>query len=389
MTNSQSAHSSILPQSRQTLNSSFDYQQLDTETRIVIQQEDKELDRNMSDGSRHYVLGGRNLARIQEVLRYKRPGFIEYLKAKRIPQSTAYKLIHIGQMFTDSVNISSVEALVLLAAPSTPDEAREEAIERAQNGETITHAAAKGIINGHKPPTNDLDHTSTLDDTQSLFADDPHLNAALEDESKSICPECGQVHDGDACPDCQPKNGYNYKRDNKSSAPRYTPQGLDACQTPAYALDPLLPYLPEGWTIWEPACGEGLLEDALLDSYLEVVSGDLQAGQDFFEYEPEYWDCQVTNPPFSRKFPWLKRSYELGKPFALLLPVETLGAEKAAVLFEEFGVEIIFMRPRINFKMPNKGWEGAGSQFPVAWFTWGLGIGRQMTFAKINDHDNH
>ena len=30
-------------------------------------------------------------------------------------------------------------ALYLLAAPSTPDEARAEAIERAQNGETITH----------------------------------------------------------------------------------------------------------------------------------------------------------------------------------------------------------------------------------------------------------
>ena len=35
---------------------------------------------------------------------------------------------------------------------------------------------------------------------------------------------------------------------------------------------------------------------------------------------------------------------------------------------------MIVMDRRINFKMPQLGWEGSGSQFPVAWFTNGLGI---------------
>lgn len=90
----------------------------------------------------------------------------------------------------------------------------------------------------------------------------------------------------------------------------------------------------------------------------------------------------MTNCPYSVKYPWLRRYYELGKPFALLLPVDTTGAAQAQVLFDRYGIEIIYMNKRVNFKMPNKGWSGS-AQFSTAWFTWGLNIGKQMTFAKI------
>jgi hypothetical protein len=162
---------------------------------------------------------------------------------------------------------------------------------------------------------------------------------------------------------------------------------MDACQTPAYAIDPLLPYLPEGLNIWEPAAGEQLLEGALLDSRYHVVSGDILTGQNFFEYEPDNWDCIVTNPPYSIHFQWLERCYQLGKPFALLLKVDILGTKTAQEMFDRFGIEVIFVNPRISFKMPNKGWDGGGAQFPTAWFTWGLNIGRQMTFAKVVPDD--
>ncbi len=166
----------------------------------------------------------------------------------------------------------------------------------------------------------------------------------------------------------------------------YVPQGHDLCQTPPEAIDPLLPYLPSSWTIWEPARGEGLLVEALYDSGFEhVVTGDIQTGQNFFDYQPESWDCLVTNPPYSIKFKWIERCYELGKPFALLLPVETLGAKTAQQFFREHGVEVIFLDRRINFKMPNLGWEGSGAQFPVAWFTFGLDLGQQMVFARLTD----
>lgn len=183
---------------------------------------------------------------------------------------------------------------------------------------------------------------------------------------------------------------FNYKRDTKSNrmADEYVPQGYDACQTPAYALTPLLPYLKRHWIIWEPAHGEGLLTNALESNGLKVVTSDILTSQNFFDYEPDGWTATVTNPPFSLKYKWMERCYLLGKPFALLLPVETLGAKTGQELFRQYGLELVLMDKRINFKMPNKGWDGGGAQFPVAWFTWGLNIGSQMTFARIENGDH-
>lgn len=106
---------------------------------------------------------------------------------------------------------------------------------------------------------------------------------------------------------------------------------FDRCQTPAYALDPILPYLHG--VIWECAAGEGSLSNAFIRHGFKVIESDILNGQDFFRWQPELFDCIVTNPPFSSKFEWLERCYQLQKPFALLLPVETLGANKAQKLF--------------------------------------------------------
>lgn len=159
---------------------------------------------------------------------------------------------------------------------------------------------------------------------------------------------------------------------------------FDRCQTPGYAVGPLLENLDPEWAVWECAAGEGMLADALRERCARVIESDVVTGQNFFEYEPPAWDVIVTNPPFSLKFDWLERCYDLGKPFALLLPVETLGAAKAQRLFGELGLEVILLDKRVNFKMPNKGFEGGGAWFPVAWFTNGLRIGRTLTYAKLN-----
>ncbi len=160
-------------------------------------------------------------------------------------------------------------------------------------------------------------------------------------------------------------------------------QGIDACQTPPYALKPLLPYLDGDWEVWEPAAGKGRMVDALRDAEFDVIASDIIGGKDFFEYQPESFDCIVTNPPYSLKYKWLERCYALGKPFALLLPVETLGAKTAQTLFREHGISVIFMDRRINFEMPNIGLDGSNAQFPTAWFVWGIELPSQMIFAEL------
>lgn len=179
---------------------------------------------------------------------------------------------------------------------------------------------------------------------------------------------------------------FHYKRDMRHGNVQtiYAPQGMDACQTPAYAIDPLLPYLSRFSTIWEPAAGEGLMVDALLDSGFHVLASDLIRDQNFFFYEPdEEWDCLVTNPPYSIKFKWLERCYQLGKPFALLMPLEALGTRTAQEMFDACGIEIILLNRRVNFKMPEKGWEAGGATFPTVWYTWQLNLGSQLVFGKI------
>lgn len=143
----------------------------------------------------------------------------------------------------------------------------------------------------------------------------------------------------------------------------------DECTTPAYAIEPLLEYLPNN--IWEPAVGEGNLVRAFTERRFAVFA----TSDDFFSYKqiphPDIMAI-VTNPPYSIKYQWIEHSLSFGIPVSLLLPVETLGAQSfwdAVGTQLDFG--IITINPRINFKMPYAGWDGS-AQFPTAWFCWDL-----------------
>lgn len=171
------------------------------------------------------------------------------------------------------------------------------------------------------------------------------------------------------------------RKGNKHKVSNY-----DSCQTPPYALVPLLPYVHKDWIVWESARGDGRLVRALKNSgYKRLISTDLKPdGVDFFLWKPRVWDVSITNPPYSVKYHWLKRCYELGKPFALLMPVEMVGAKTSQNLFNRFGIQIIFMDKRIDFRMPKLKWSGNGSQFPTAWYTWKLNLPKDMLFVEID-----
>lgn len=159
----------------------------------------------------------------------------------------------------------------------------------------------------------------------------------------------------------------------------------DQCQTPPYALDPILKLLSPHWKIWEPARGKGFIVSVLKLYQFEVVSGDILTGQDFFNDDniPEKWDCIVTNPPFSIKYDWFERCCKLDKPFALIMPIDVLGAASGQYLAKTYNIEVILMSQRIDYFMPNVGYNGKGSQFNSAWFTYKMGLGRQLTFVDI------
>lgn len=146
----------------------------------------------------------------------------------------------------------------------------------------------------------------------------------------------------------------------------------DRCETPAYALDPLLPYLErfKGSMIWESACGSGRIVRVLERHGHRVIASDILQDLDFFDTIPSPFDLQVTNPPYTIKARWIERCYQLRRPFALLVPLETIGTAIVQGMMEQYGAELLLLNRRVDFIMPNIGEVGSSATFPVVWYCW-------------------
>jgi hypothetical protein len=155
----------------------------------------------------------------------------------------------------------------------------------------------------------------------------------------------------------------------------------DIFKTPDYAVDFVLPYIPKSWKIWECADNnKGKIYRKLTNDGYDVVGTDILNGFDFLSTmnaTPEF-DCILTNPPYSIKDEWLQRCFDLGKPFALLLPITALGEQERVSMFKKYSIQLIMPPARINFETPSG--EGSGSWFYCAWFCHGLELPSQITF---------
>jgi hypothetical protein len=143
---------------------------------------------------------------------------------------------------------------------------------------------------------------------------------------------------------------------------------VDDFQTPPQALAPLMPFLRRNWTIWECAEGRGNLSTHLRAAGHKVVGSDILDGRDFLTWEPPYFDCIITNPPYSLKTRFLERAYSLGTRFAFLVPLTTFEGRERQAMFKKHGIEVILFDKRINFE---KHGHESGSWFMTAWFTHG------------------
>lgn len=130
----------------------FDYAALDLETRVVVQQRTGEIRSLVRRSAQDIIEIGIKLGEVKG--RIGHGGFGRWLDAEfQWSQDTAGRFMQVAQRFGQIPQIADFAptALYLLAAPSTPDEAVEEALERAEGGERITHATAKAIVEVHRP----------------------------------------------------------------------------------------------------------------------------------------------------------------------------------------------------------------------------------------------
>lgn len=128
-----------------------------------------------------------------------------------------------------------------------------------------------------------------------------------------------------------------------------TPSG-DEVFTPFYAVEPLLKYISKDKIIWCPFDEEwSAYYQMFKENGYNVIRSSLVEGQDFFTYEPnKEYDIIVSNPPFSKKDKVLRRLSELNKPFAILLPVNSLQGKSRYEVFKK-GIQLLSFDARIDF----------------------------------------
>ena len=134
----------------------------------------------------------------------------------------------------------------------------------------------------------------------------------------------------------------------------------DECYTPNSALIPLLEYLDKHKTYYD--CTSGISSNIVNFFNENEFKCKSSMNRDFLTDTFNDYDIIITNPPYSKKDKFLKKCYEIGKPFALLLPVSALQGQNRGEMFSKNGIEILALNKRIDFT-------GKGSpHFGVAWF---------------------
>lgn len=151
----------------------------------------------------------------------------------------------------------------------------------------------------------------------------------------------------------------------------------DECFTPEEALYPLLPFIEKGKVIWDCAFGSGRLKEHFSKFGFEVV------GDDSLDFLDENEDCDliITNPPYSKKDEFLRRAFEIGKPFAFLLPLTTLEGMKRNKMFRDNQIQMIIPSRRINFEIPSG---KTSSWFATAWFCYKMNLPQQLNFVPLD-----
>jgi hypothetical protein len=139
------------------LRSGFDYNVLKPAAAEKLRRTAKSIKERIRLSIRSLIEAGQGLLEVKTLLPHGQFGL--WLKAEfGWSDRTAQRLMDVAQQFGTKSDILSdlgipVTALYLLAAPSTPFQARQTAIDKAQAGEDITPAVASEIIRAARKKT--------------------------------------------------------------------------------------------------------------------------------------------------------------------------------------------------------------------------------------------
>jgi hypothetical protein len=159
----------------------FDYQNLDQKAQIIVKQKTAEIKSLIRQTAQDIIKVGQKLTEVKQQLKHGE--FRNWLRTEfNWSISSATKFMQVSEQFKN-VNFThfnfATSALYILAAPSTPENAREYAIELASRGEHITYSLAKLIVKYYKelaevnpycPNQQDLTTTTKSEISSQLIA---------------------------------------------------------------------------------------------------------------------------------------------------------------------------------------------------------------------------
>jgi hypothetical protein len=108
----------------------------------------------------------------------------------------------------------------------------------------------------------------------------------------------------------------------------------------------------------------------LTENGFNVIYSHIEDGKNFLEYEPENWDVLISNPPYKNKRVYWERALDLGKPFALLLPINILSDSIINVTMREREREFQLLIPSKRMRFYNNLTKETGNQptFKASYF---------------------
>tara|TARA_R110000824_G_scaffold51047_2_gene142753 strand:- start:4593 stop:5138 length:546 start_codon:yes stop_codon:yes gene_type:complete len=151
----------------------------------------------------------------------------------------------------------------------------------------------------------------------------------------------------------------------------YSKGNNDECYTPAYGVKPILEYIPASATVWCPFDKENSEFVKQISRTNKVVYSHIDAGQDFFLYEPDDWDIIISNPPFTKKRKFFERALSFGKPFALIMTNTWLNDSAPKQLFKHKDLQLLMFDKRMKFGSSD-GRENDKITFSSSYYCWGF-----------------
>jgi hypothetical protein len=151
----------------------------------------------------------------------------------------------------------------------------------------------------------------------------------------------------------------------------------DDYMTSKIAWENIQKYIPKDKVIWECFYGDGNSGKYLRELGFNVIHED----KDFFKWTPKEYALSVSNPPFFNRKIYLEKLRERGKPFIMIMPINTLGTQYLKKLFKN-EIQVIIPPKRLSFDklVDGKIIDAPYPNFDCLYYCWKMNLPRDIVF---------